>query len=89
LSAPAEKTGNEVSGFVNWVPRIRMIYLGWKAAVTDAALEWPLLGVAPIMDLQRRIAGKCLETDVASCVARAYCNDTTSETYTSQYYVIW
>jgi len=67
------------------VTRTRIIYLGWKAAVTDTALERPLLGVAAIVDLQCRITGERLETDVASSVAWAHCNHTSSETYTSQH----
>jgi len=48
---------------------VTIAHLGRKAAITDAALEWPLFGVAPVVDLQRRVAGECLVADAAGGAA--------------------
>lgn len=49
--------------------------LGGEAAVADGALEGALLGVAAVVDLQRRVARERLVADVARGVA-AHCTQT-------------
>lgn len=46
--------------------------LGGESAVADGAFEWPLLGMAAVVDLQRRVAGERFVTDVTRCIA-AHC----------------
>lgn len=45
------------------------VALGGKSTVTDVALEGALLGMAAVVDLEGRVAGKGLEADVARCVS--------------------
>lgn len=50
-----------------------MTYLGGEAAIADGALEGALLRVAAIVNLQGRVAGECLEADIARRVAAHPC----------------
>lgn len=49
-----------------------MTYLCRKTAIADRALKRSFLGVAPVMNLERRVAGERLVADVTRCVA-AHC----------------
>lgn len=51
----------------------RLRYLGGEASVAYAAFEWPLLRVAPVMDLQRGVARKCFVADITRGVS-THCN---------------
>lgn len=53
----------------------RNSYLGREASITDGTLEGTLLGVAPVVDLKGRVAGKRLVADGTRSVA-AHCIQT-------------
>lgn len=53
--------------------RASATYLGRESAITNCALEGPLLCVAAIMDLQCGMARERLEADIAGGVAPHAC----------------
>ena len=58
---------------------IRSLYLGGEALATHVALEGTLLGVAAHVDLQRGVAGKHLEAELAGRLAPRRCKQIFSQ----------